>query len=339
MPDSQRPTRSPWRQWLHNWITRGQTPSPSQTLGHRNIYVLPSKAGCMLGLTLLVLLIASINFQLNLGYALTFLIAGSALASLWVGHRNVHGLQLRLGPLQPVFQGERATVPILLECAVGQRDRHGLALALNRSHGKLAWAYTDAPAGQLQRIELGSVPHQRGWHRVPRVVVESRFPLGVFRIWSYWQPQDRVMVYPAPETPMPPIQWGDNEETASAAPHSMGFAEHDGVRSYQRGDALRSVVWKKAANVLATGSGDLVVRNAATNHSHSVWLDARATGLPDPEAQIARLTAWVLHAHTQPWRWGLKLPSGLRLAPSTGEQHLYSALAALAVDGKPQLSD
>ena len=339
MPDSQLPTRSPWRQFLHNWITRRQQPSLSQTLGHRNIYVLPSKAGCMLGVTLLVLLIASINFQLNLGYALTFLIAGSALASVWIGHRNVYGLQLHLGQLQPVFQGERATVPVCLQTAAGQRDRHGLSLALNRSHGKLAWAHADVTAGQLCTVELGSVPHQRGWHRVPRVVLESRFPLGVFRIWSYWQPESRVLVYPAPETPTPPIQYGDNEEQATAAPHSTGSTEHDGVRGYQRGDALRSVVWKKTATALATGSGDLVVRNNYSSHTHSVWLDARATGLPDPEAQIARLTAWVLQAHAQQWRWGLKLPSGQRIAPASGGQHLHDCLAALAVDGKPSLHD
>ena len=80
MSEPQRPTRSRWRQRLHNWVTRGQVPGAEHTLGHRNIYVLPSAAGCMLAATLLVLLVASINFQLNLGYLLTFLLAGSALA-------------------------------------------------------------------------------------------------------------------------------------------------------------------------------------------------------------------------------------------------------------------
>ena len=97
MPDSHRPTRSKWRQALHNWATRRQQASAQHLVRQRNIYVLPSPAGCVLAITLMVLLIASINFQLNLGYALTFLITGSALASLWMGHRNVRGLALRLG--------------------------------------------------------------------------------------------------------------------------------------------------------------------------------------------------------------------------------------------------
>lgn len=334
MPDSHLPTRSPWRQALHDWITRRQPAHASHRLRQRNIYVLPSAAGCVLAVTLLVLLVASINFQLNLGYALTFLIAGSALASLWMGYRNLRGVELYLGTLQPVFQGERATVPILLHLAQGTYLRHGLSVAMNRTHGKLAWVHTDVPTDTTQTLELGSVPHQRGWHRVPRVVIESRFPLGVFRLWSYWQPDGHVLVYPAPETPMPPIQHSDANEQGNTPPRSSGVTEHDGVRSYQRGDALRSVVWKKTATALASGSGDLVVRNGYTPHTHSLWLDARATGVHDPEAQIARLTAWVLHAHEQQWQWGLHLPSGLRIAPALGDAHLQQCLAALAIDGK-----
>ena len=339
MPDSHSPTRSKWRQALHNWATRRQQASAQHLLRQRNIYVLPSPAGCVLAITLLVLLIASINFQLNLGYALTFLIAGSALASLWMGHRNVRGLALRLGPLQPVFQGERATVPVLLHAAHGLYHRHGVSLAMNRSQGKLAWVHTDVEAGSTTTVELGSVPHQRGWHRVPRVVIESRFPLGVFRLWSYWQPDGRVLVYPTPEVPLPPIHYDETSDPGSPLPRSASSTDHDGVRSYQRGDALRSVVWKKAATALASGSGDLVVRNSYAQHHQRLWLQAKATGLQDTEAQIARLTAWVLHAHEQQWQWGLQLPSGLEIAPSSGDAHLHACLAALAVDGKSALHD
>ena len=334
MPDSQRPTRSPWRQALHNWATRRQKSSTSHLLRQRNIYVLPSRAGLVLGVTLLILLVASINFQLNLGYALTFLLAGSALASLWMGYRNLRGVQLQLGPLQPVFQGERACVPVQLQVVQGQRLRYGLSLTMNRVQGALGWVHADIAPGSTTSVELGSIPHQRGWHRVPRVVVESRYPLGVFRLWSYWQPEDRILVYPMPERPMPPLRLAEPLPDGDALPHGTGNTEHDGVRSYQRGDALRTVVWKKTATALATGSGDLVVRDAYTPQIHTLWLDARATALSDPEAQIARLTAWVLHAHAQHWQWGLRLPSGYSLAPATGAQHLQHCLAALAVDGK-----
>ena len=333
MPDS--PPRSRWQQAWPVWGWRRPSAHTSHTLLQRHLYVLPTKAGGMLGLTLFVLLIASINFQLNLGYALTFLIAGSALSSLWMGYRNVHGLHLQLGALSPVFQGERATVPVLLHAATWLHHRHGVSIAMQNAQGPLAWVHTDIATGQTATIALGSVPHQRGWHQVPRIVVESRFPLGVFRIWSNWQPDGRILVYPAPEVPAPALQFADvDADTAGHTPaHRPGMAEHDGVRSYQRGDPLRSVVWKKAATALATGSGDLVVRDGQRPQAPSLWLDARATGLTDTEAQIARLTAWVLQAHAQQARWGLQLPSGRAIAPAAGMAHLNDCLAALAVDG------
>ena len=330
-----RPTRSRWRQALHDRLTRHQPASASHTLGWRNVYVLPSKAGLMLGVTLLVLLVASINFQLNLGYLLTFLIAGSALASVWLGHRNLQGLQLQLATLHPVYQGQRASVPVVLQVQRGASVRHGLSLALNRVQGPLAWVHTDVQASAPEQLVLGSTPHQRGWHRVPRIVLETRYPLGVFRLWSYWQPQARLLVYPAPETPPPPIQHSARSLPGDSLAPPSGATELDGVRAYQRGDALRSIVWKKAATAMARGSGDLVVRSGQASVSHTLWLDARATGLSDVEAQISRLTAWVLQAHQRQWPWGLQLPSGHTIAPASGEQHLNACLMALAIDGKP----
>lgn len=336
MPDRHFFTHSRWQLTWHAWTTRNPPRSAQHTLVQRTLYVLPTQAGCMLAITLLVLLVASINFQLNLGYALTFLIAGSALSSLWWAYRNVHGLQLHLGDLQPIFQGERVTVPVVLHNHLGQRHRHGVSLAMARPQSLLAWVHTDIPATHAATVELGSVPHQRGWHYLPRIVIESRFPLGIFRLWSYWQPDARVLVYPAPEMPAPPIHFADAQITGQAPFFSTGQSEPDGVRSYQRGDAMRHIVWKKTATALASGNGELVVRSGQQPPTPSLWLDARATGLRDPEAQIARLAAWVIQAHDQQWRWGLKLPSGQRLDPASGPQHLHDCLAALAVDGKPQ---
>ena len=69
--------RRRWTQWWH----ARHRPCERLLLTQRNVYILPTAAGGMLALTVLVMLIASINFQLNMGYLLTFLLAGSATAS------------------------------------------------------------------------------------------------------------------------------------------------------------------------------------------------------------------------------------------------------------------
>ena len=58
---------------------------------------------------------ASINFQLNLGYALTFLLAGSAIVSMHMTHATLRGLQLHLAPLTPVFAGLPVDLAVRVE--------------------------------------------------------------------------------------------------------------------------------------------------------------------------------------------------------------------------------
>ena len=37
---------------------------------------------------------------------------------------------------------------------------------------------------------------RRGHRALPRLVIETRFPFGLFRAWSYWQPAAQVLVWP-----------------------------------------------------------------------------------------------------------------------------------------------
>lgn len=331
-----------WQRQWQTWAARRHPASSEQMLTQRTIYVLPSKAGGFLGVTLALLLLASINFQLNLGYLLTFWLLAAALASVWQGHRNLRGLRVHLGALEPVFAHQAALLPIVLHA--GGRARFAVALALlpaQRSRGTaLAWSHADIAAGHSQTVTLTYTPQQRGWQALPRLQLQSHYPLGVFRLWSYWQPSARLLVYPAPESPCPPLQQPDAPDSplvqSTAPASSHGQQAQDNVRPYQRGDRLRDIAWKKSAPVLASGHGTLVVRSGQAAPPQQLWLDARATALPDTEAQIARLTAWVLHVHEQGHRWGLRLPSGHILQPDSGAAHLHACLRALALDGLGQ---
>ena len=85
------------RGWGHKFRAWWQARLPltdTWQLGQRNVYILPTRAGLMFALTMLVMLLASINYQLNLGYLLTFLLAGSALVGMHMGHANLRGLRL-----------------------------------------------------------------------------------------------------------------------------------------------------------------------------------------------------------------------------------------------------
>ena len=67
------------RQRLRAWWLSRLPLTDTWQLGQRNIYILPTKAGYAFAATLVVMLLAAINYQLNLGYALTFLLAVNVL--------------------------------------------------------------------------------------------------------------------------------------------------------------------------------------------------------------------------------------------------------------------
>ena len=72
---------TPIRRRFRAWFESRLPLKDSTTLTQRNVYILPTRAGFMFAITLITLLLASINYQLNLGYVLTFLLAGSAVVS------------------------------------------------------------------------------------------------------------------------------------------------------------------------------------------------------------------------------------------------------------------
>ena len=310
------------RQWWQGRLTAAD----AVLLTQRNVYILPTRAGLMLALTLGVLLIASINYQLNLGYLFTFLLAGCAAAGVWVGHGTLRGLGLKLLPPQPVFAGQPAFLDVRLSSARAA-PRHAIGLAvMGAGREDARWAWADVPARGEAALQTSFCPARRGLHAAPLLVVQTLFPLGAFRIWTVWKPAAQVLAWPAPEVNAPPLPVGEARAGAGqAASRERAPGEFDGVRPWQRGDTLRQVVWKKFAK-----SGELVSRDAQHLQRQQLWLDFARTGAPDAESRLSRLAAWVLAADARQLEYGLRLP-GLEIEPDSGPQHRLRCLRALAL--------
>lgn len=319
---------APLRSRIDGWFLSRRPPSDTLELTQRNVYIVPTPAGWMLAGTLLLLLIASINYQLNLGYLLTFLLAGCVAVGMYVCHATLRGLALRLMAPDARYAGAAAVFRVMLH---NQRrsTRYGIGLAVRHSG---QWSWSDVPAEGSATVEVAFKPERRGLHPVPTLTAETRFPLGTFRVWTVWRPASQVLVYPSPEPNPPPLPPG--EPLAGQAAASMLRAnvagEYDGVRAYRRGDPLKLVVWKRAARAQATGSEELVSRDTQQAQRQELWLDAQAAGLPGWEARLSRLCAWVLMADRLGVDYGLRV-GGKVVAPSQGEAHKRRCLEVLAL--------
>jgi uncharacterized protein (DUF58 family) len=245
------------RRRLRAWFEARLPRSDTWTLTQRNIYIVPTRAGLMFAMVLLVMLVASINYQLSLGYVLTFLLAGAGFVSMHLTHNTLRGVTLHLRPPQSGFAG----LPMALEVQLSSptRSQYGLGLGFEHAADRSQDVFVDVPAGGMVTAHLAFVPPHRGRHPLPTLHVETRYPLGLFRAWTVWRPAAQALAWPSPEVPLAPWPASPSSAGDAVAQPAAAGTEFDGVRTYRRGDPLRSIVWKKAAK-----GGDLVSRDSAS---------------------------------------------------------------------------
>ncbi|MBU6441370.1 MAG: DUF58 domain-containing protein [Betaproteobacteria bacterium] len=325
-PGSSIARRSP-RERFARWAMARHAPGPSTLLGQRNVYILPTPAGWMFALTVLVLLLGSINYQLNLGYLFTFALAGSALMSMHVTHANLRGVRVSVAPAQEpeLYAGRPASLALRLHAERGAR--WGLLARLDAGAAQAV----DLQPGVDAQCALAWTPPRRGRTRWPALRLETRFPLGLWRAWSVWRPPGRLWVYPAPEQPCPPLPPARTQAGDGAALRSGAGDELDELRAWRDGDELRRVVWRK------TRGEQRVVRAAGAASARTrLWLDwDAAAGAQDSEARLRRLSAWVLAARARELDYGLRMP-GRALPPAAGDEHARACLRLLAAWGLPE---
>lgn len=149
------------RSRVDRWFLPRSAPSDTPELTQRNVHIVPTRAGWMLFVTLLVLLASSINYQLNLCYLMTFPLTSCIMVGLHVSHATLRGLALHLMPPEAQYAGSAAVFRIVL----GSKT-----------------------------IDIAFKPERRGLHTVPPLKAETRFPLGTFRAWTVWRPASGLLV-------------------------------------------------------------------------------------------------------------------------------------------------
>lgn len=316
------------RKPVDRWLFRLGGPESGEVFLHqRRVFILPTGAGLGFGCMLVLLFVGSINYNLNLGFALTFLVAACAVIDMHLTFRNLAHLHLAAGRAAPIFCGDIAHFTVHL---INRRKHDRFAIWVDFI-GLIPVSIAQAcdVGGNSQTTQILNIESvSRGWLPAPRIRLATRFPLGLLRAWSYWQPDARVLVYPHPETSAPPLPL-----TAYAAENGTGAAGHDdfaGVRAYQFGDSMRHLAWRQIARVDLTLGGALVTKHFEGGASGELVLDL-ATLPPslDLEAKLSRLTRWVLDAEARGLPYGFRLGS-LQLAPACGAAQQATCLQALA---------
>jgi len=302
------------------WVFRRHAPEPGVVfLSQRRVYILPTRHGLTFGAAVVLMLIGSINYSLSLGYILTFLLAGLGIVSILHTFRNLAHLYVSAGRVASVFAGETAKFQLVLENK-SDFDRHSLDLLCGE-----ATESCDAPAHEHCSVVLPLKTEKRGWLQLERVTIETRFPLGLMRAWSYVQPEMCALVYPRPDASPLPLPLSD-ADTGDAVSAGAGTDDFSGLRPYQASDSPRHIAWKTSAR------GDVLLTKIFTGRAASeLWFDwGQLPANMHAEARLSRLARWVLLAEEHGLRYGLKLP-GVTVPLGDGFPHREHCLKELAI--------
>lgn len=297
-------------------VKRGPLVPPFK-LEYRHIFVLPTKFGSAFGLMLVFMVLGGLNFNNNMALMLVFLVGTITQMTTLLAYRNLVGLHLDSIRAEPVFCGEPARFRVFI---TNKDDRRRFAIQAGFEE---AQDCLDFEINACNAMVLAHPTHQRGWLEMPAFRLETRFPLGLFKAWSWIFPSTNCLVYPSPAFNPPPLP-KTGKGNAGQARKGEGDQVH-GLRKYQTGDSLQRIAWRASAR-----HEEFYSLEMESPREEACELDWNALPGIDIEKRLSILTAWIIAADHKQLAYSLRMPD-THIAAGYGPQHRSTCLEILAL--------
>ncbi|MCH9686997.1 MAG: DUF58 domain-containing protein [Deltaproteobacteria bacterium] len=236
--------------------------------------------------------LAAINSGANLLHALFGAMMALIIGSGVLSESTLHRVRVRRVLRGPLYAGEPGAAEVQLHNVDRRRDVLAVSVEDDDEleepgHGDPVFAVRVA-AGQTIALSTRVTMPARGHHHLPRIVVATRFPFGLFVKRRELPVDDEVRVYPrrVPAPPDPPRSADGGPATATGRRARAG--EFHGLRPYRDGDELRRLHWPATARL-----GQPVVREHEAGQEPRVRLHLApgSTGNAGFEAEVERVAA------------------------------------------------
>lgn len=212
---------------VSSWVRRRQgSESLPLSLKAKRLYILPTSIGVTFAIVAFAMLLGSMNYNNSMGFALTFLLAATGLIAMHRCHQNLSGLRVEQVTTQRTFAGQSLPVGIVVSHnGVGER------LDIRAVLGKQRSEPVDVDNSRQATMSLGLPTSQRGALALPRIGLNTSFPLGLLYCWAWIYVDQEALVWPAPanDAPQRPLSQSDEDGERGGS----GEEDFAGLRDYQ----------------------------------------------------------------------------------------------------------
>ena len=304
------------------WLDRRIPPKARIRLSQANIFIFPTKTGFAFGGLLMALILGGINYQNSLVYAVAFTLASMFIAAILHTFRNLSGLAVELADSQAGFVGEACEFSVRMERPKG-RGREGIQIGW--PGGVKQWVEIYDTEAAVVRLYVHG--QQRGYLEPGRMLVETYYPIGLLRAWTWVDIKARALVYPRPIFEDGNAARVTRRRDEGELVDPLGSDDFVDLREYVPGDPIKNIIWRSFAR-----SDDLVVKRYASYVEPRLWFDFDDMS-GDTETRLSRLTGLALTHARKEREFGMRLP-GVDIPPGVGEAHLEKVLKELALYGR-----
>ncbi len=313
-----KPIKTLFQKRFDKWIDKR---IPLQTeqlkLSRKSIYILPTKFGFLFGLILVAMLVGSINYEINMGFLLTFLFSAIFFIGMLQSYKNFNTVTLAPQPIKPVFASENVTVNFL---SLSKHITFNTAIQIEKQQ-----AYHNLNEKSLVPITIKG--YKRGIYRINKIKLFSIYPMGHFYVWSWFKTDLEIIVYPQPKAISNTEQISKTNKVGENSSQRKGSDELYSYKHYQAGDPIQRIAWKKTAQ-----TGKLHSKEMSKLISDDYYIDWHQFSHLATEERLSLMCHLVLDAHNRNEMYGLILPD-VEINPEHSEQHKHACLKELASFG------
>jgi uncharacterized protein (DUF58 family) len=279
------------------WLDRRIPPAQRITLNQANIFIFPTGFGFVFGGLLIILILGAINYQNSLVYGVAFLLGSMFIVTILYTFRNLSGLSIELAEAKTGFVGEDIELNVRFTRPKGN-GREGVQTGWPT--GLKQWVEIFSTEATVVRLYVKS--SSRGWLNPERLLIETYYPLGLLRAWTWVDVKAKALVYPQPIfQEIPSTSIGRRDEGELIDP--VGSDDFVDIRAYSPGDPIKNIIWRSYAR-----GDDLMLKRYASYVEPRLWFDF-ADLAADTEEKLSRLAGLALQACRLEREFGIRLPN------------------------------